>query len=199
MPHLPDQIIYSNEWGMEHLGPVGEKDKVSEDLNTNYIKVLKNNYTEIQTLDGNKQTRVQGSDHELCGLGLVEQENKEGPSEQIAKSIVCENGDLVLSAPNGNVKILAKNIYVETVGDGTDGSILIKSNDHITMKADEQLNLGGGKICMTASDSITINAKGYLRLLYSDIMQGSPLSGLLGGFLPGPVASFIADIAETCK
>jgi len=199
MPHLPEQIIYSNEWGMEHLGPVGEKDKVSEDLNTNYVKVLKNNYTEIQTLDGNKQTRVQGSDHEICGLGLVEQDNKEGPSEQIAKSIVCENGDLVLSAPNGNVKIIAKNLYVETIGDGNDGSILIKANDHITIKADDQLNLSGGKICMVSADSITLNSKGDLRLLCADIIQGSPLSGLLGTFLPGPVANLISDIAQTCK
>tara|TARA_S200002703_G_scaffold37244_1_gene32457 strand:+ start:103 stop:702 length:600 start_codon:yes stop_codon:yes gene_type:complete len=199
MARIPEHINYSNEWGTELLGPVGDKDKLSENLNTNYVKVLRNNYTEIQTLDGNKQTRVQGSDHELCGLGLVEQDNKEGSSEQIAKSIICENGDLILSAPNGNVKILAKNIYVETVGDGTDGSILMKSNDHITMKADEQLNLGGGKICMTSADCITINAKGYLRLLCADIIEGSPLSGPLSAFLPGPVADLISDIAETCK
>ena len=67
------------------------------------------------------------------------------------------------------------------------------------MRAEEQLNLAGGKVCVTAADSITLNAKGYLRLLYADVMQGSPLSGLLGAFLPGPVASLITDIAETCK
>ena len=106
---------------------------------------------------------------------------------------------MVLAAPDGNVKIIAKNIYVETIGSDSDGSILIKANDHITMRAEEQLNLAGGKVCVTAADSITLNAKGYLRLLYADVMQGSPLSGLLGAFLPGPVASLITDIAETCK
>jgi len=38
-----------------------------------------------------------------------------------------------------------------------------------------------------------------LRLLYADVIQGSPLSGILGTFIPGPVADLITDIAETCK
>jgi hypothetical protein len=50
-----------------------------------------------------------------------------------------------------------------------------------------------------AADSITLNAKGYLRLLYADIIQGSPLAGILGTFIPEPVAKLITDIAETCK
>lgn len=198
MPKVPDQTNYSNEWGTEIMGPIGEYDKLGEDLNTNYVKVLKNNYTEIQTLDGNKQTRVQGSDHEVCGLGIGAGRN-EAEKEAIAKSITCENGDLILNAKNGNVKIIARNIYIETVGADSDGSIIIKGNDHITIKADDQLNLGGGKVCVTAADSITLNAKGFLRLLYADIMQGNPLSGALSTFLPGPVSSLISDIAETCK
>ena len=199
MSKIPDQIIYRNEWGVLQLGPVGEKDKVGEDASTNLFNALKNGYTEIQTLTGNKEERVPGSSHEICGSGLNQDSSFIGPSENIAKSIVCKNGDLVLAAPDGNVKIIAKNIYVETIGSDSDGSILIKANDHITMRAEEQLNLAGGKVCVTSADSITLNAKGYLRLLYADVIQGSPLSGLLGSFLPGPVASLITDIAETCK
>ena len=78
-------------------------------------------------------------------------------------------------------------------------SILVKANDHITIAAGEQLGLAGGKICVTSADTITLNAKGFLRLLYADIQQGSPLSGALSAFLPGPVANLISDIAETCK
>ena len=198
MTKVPDQVSYSNEWGTEIMGPIGEYDKLSEDLNTNYVKVLKNNYTEIQTLDGGKQTRVQGSDHEICGLGLGAGRN-EAEKEAIAKSITCENGDLILNAKNGNLKIIAKNIYIETVGAESDGSIIIRSNDHISIAAGEQLGLAGGKVCVTAADSITLNAKGFLRLLYADIMQGSPLSGVLSAFTPGPVEQLISDIAETCK
>ena len=199
MSKIPDQIIYRNEWGVLQLGPVGEKDELGEDASTNLFNALKNGYSETQTLTGNKEERVPGSSHEICGSGLNQDSSFIGPSENIAKSIVCKNGDLVLAAPDGNVKIIAKNIYVETIGSDSDGSILIKANDHITMRAEEQLNLAGGKVCVTSADSITLNAKGYLRLLYADVIQGSPLSGLLGSFLPGPVASLITDIAETCK
>ena len=198
MTKVPDQVSYSNEWGTEIMGPIGEYDKLSEDLNTNYVKVLKNDYTEIQTLDGGKQTRVQGSDHEICGLGLGAGRD-DAEKEAIAKSITCENGDLILNAKNGNLKIIAKNIWIETVGAESDGSIIIRSNDHITIAAGDQLGLAGGKVCVTAADSITLNAKGFLRLLYADIQQGSPLSGALSAFMPGPVAQLISDIAETCK
>ena len=149
-------------------------------------------------LDGNKQTRVQGTDHEICGIGL-DAGRDDAEKEIITKSITCENGDLVLSAPSGRIRLLAENIDIECLGAGSDGSILMKANDHITIKADEQLNLSGGKVCVTSADTITLNAKGFLRLLYADIQQGNPLSGALSAFLPGPVAGLISDIAETCK
>jgi len=198
MAKVPDQKIFSNQWGAMFLGPIGEELKIGENTNNNCFICYKSGYTEIHTLDGNRQIRVVGRSDEIYGEQL-EDGRDESEKETIAKSITCENGDLVLEAPNGNIKILAKNIYVESVGSGSDGSILMKANDHITMKADEQLNLSGGKVCVTSSDSITLNAKGFLRLLYADIVQGSPLSGALSAFLPGPVASLISDIAETCK
>ena len=198
MAKVPDQKIFSNQWGAMFLGPIGEELKISENTNSCAFICYKSGYTEVHTLDGNRQIRVVGRSDEIYGEQL-EVGRDESEKETIAKSITCENGDLVLEAPNGNIKILAKNIYVESAGAGSDGSILMKANDHIIMKADEQLNLSGGKVCVTSSDSITLNAKGFLRLLYADIVQGSPLSGALSAFLPGPVASLISDIAETCK
>lgn len=198
MANIPEHIISDNEWGIIFLGPSGEKDKIGEDLNTNMVIALKGGHNQTYTLNGNKGEIVPGSSHEIVGINLSQGRN-EAESEIIAKSITAENGDIVLNAENGNIKLKAKNIYIETEGSDNDGSILIKANDHITIKADEQLNLAGGKVCITAADSITLNAKGYLRLLCADIIQGSPLSGLLGTFLPGPVANLISDIAQTCK
>ena len=197
-PIPPEQIITDNQYGLIFMGPSGEQDKVGESVDTNMIVDLKGGQHQTYTLGGNKAEIIPGCSHEICGTNLTKERN-EGENENIAKSITAEDGDIVLGAPNGNLKIIAKNIYIETVGSGSDGSVLIKANDHITMKADEQLNLAGGKVCVTAADSITLNAKGNLRLLYDEIMQGSPLSGLLGTLMPGPVASLITDIAETCK
>lgn len=198
MANIPEQIVTDSEWGIIFLGPSGEKEEIGEDLGTNMVIALKGGHNQSYTLTGNKGEIVPGSSHEIVGINIG-QGRIEGEKEAIAKSIVAENGDIVLTAENGNIKLKAKNIYIETEGDESDGSILIKANDHITMRADEQLNLAGGKVCVTAADSITLNAKGYLRLLCADIMQGSPLSGLLGTFLPGPIANLISDIAETCK
>ena len=197
-PIPPEQIITDNQYGLIFMGPSGEQDKVGESLDTGMIVDLKGGQHQTYTLGGNKAEIIPGNSHEICGTNLTKERN-EGEKENIAKSIVAENGDIVLDAQNGNLKIIAKNIYIETIGSGSDGSVLIKANDHITMRADEQLNLAGGKVCVTAADSITLNAKGNLRLLYDDIIQGSPLSGLLGTLMPGPVASLITDIVETCK
>lgn len=198
MSQIPEQQIFSNQWGSMFLGPLGEELEIGENTNNSAFICYKSGYTELHTLDGNRQVRVVGRSDEIYGEQL-ESGRDELEKESIAKSITCENGDLVLSAPNGNVKIFAKNIYVETVGAESDGSILMKANDHVTIKADEQLNLSGGKVCVTSADTITLNAKGFLRLLYADVMQGSPLSGALSVFMPGPVAQLISDIAETCK
>jgi len=197
-PVPPEQIITDNQYGLIFMGPSGEKDKVGESVDTNMVVSLKGGHNQTYTLAGNKGELVPGSSHEIVGINLSQGRN-ESESETIAKSIIAENGDIVLNAENGNIKLKAKNIYVETLGDKSDGSILIRANDHIIMRADEQLNLAGGKVCITSADSITLNSKGYLRMLCADIIQGSPLSGLLGTFLPGPVANLISDIAETCK
>lgn len=198
MANIPEQIVTDSEWGIIFLGPSGEKDEIGEDLNTNMVVALKGGHNQTYTLNGNKGEIVPGCSHEIVGINLS-QGRIESEKEIIAKSITAENGDIVINAENGNIKLKAKNIYVETLGDGSDGSILMKANDHITMRADEQLTLAGGKVCVTAADSITLNANGYLRLLCADIINGSPLSGLLGTFLPGPVANLISDIAESCK
>lgn len=197
-PSPPEQIISDNQYGLIFMGPSGEKDKVGESLDTNMVVSLKGGHNQTYTLGGNKGEIVPGASHEIVGISFPKERNSD-ERENVAKSITCENGDIVLNAENGNIKLRAKNIYIETLGDGSDGSIMIRANDHIIMRADDQLNLAGGKVCISSADSITLNANGYLRLLYDDVIQGSPLSGLLGAFMPGPVAKLITDIAETCK
>jgi hypothetical protein len=197
-PVPPEQIIADNQYGLIFMGPSGEPDKVGESLDTNMIVHLKGGQNQTYTLGGNKGEIVPGSSHEIVGTNLLK-DRKESERENIAKSITAENGDIVINAEDGNIKLKAKNIYIETLGSGSDGSILVRANDHIIMRADEQLNLAGGKVCVTSADSITLNAKGYLRFLCADIIQGNPLSSALETFMPGPVAKLITDIVETCK
>ena len=193
-----DYTHVNNPYAHIHFGPSGEPNKKGEDLNTCLTTLLRSGHACIFTNDGNKGEINPGSSHEICGTELDRGRN-DSEKEAIAKSITCENGDLVLTAPNGNVKILAQNFYVETMGADSDGSILMKANDHIILKADEQINIAGGKVCITSSDSITINAKGTLYTLYSDIEQGSPLNNITDIFKISSVTELIKSFANTCK
>tara|TARA_B100002019_G_C21063510_1_gene495310 strand:- start:16 stop:621 length:606 start_codon:yes stop_codon:yes gene_type:complete len=192
-----DYTLANNPYAHIHFGPSGEPSKKGEDLNTCMTTLLRSGHSCIFTNDGNKGEVNPGSSHEICGTELARGRN-DSEKEAIAKSIYCENGDLVLEAPNGNVKILAQNLYVETAGADSDGSILMKANDHIVLKADEQINIAGGKVCVTSSDSITINAKGTFYTLYSDIEQGSPLNSITEIFKISSVTEIIKLFANTC-
>jgi hypothetical protein len=195
----PEQIIADHpEYGTIFMGPSGEDDKIGEKLGTNLVLSLKGGHNQTYLLNGNKGEIIPGSSHEIVGINLSQGRN-DIESEIVAKSIVAETGDIVIIAEDGNIKLKANNIYIETEGSDNDGSILMKANDHITIKADEQLSFAGGKICMVSSDSITMNAKGLLHLLVSDINKGSPLGDISKLFLPGPVADLISSILETCK
>ena len=66
------------------------------------------------------------------------------------------------------------------------------------MVAGEQLALTGSKICMVSADDITLNAKGNINLLCSDIVKSGPLSGIIS-ILQGDLMSFIESVRQTCK
>ena len=198
MSKKPEQIITDNEFGTILMGPIGEEGRIGENIGTNMIMSLKAGHNQTYTMTGNKGEIVPGCSHEIVGTNL-KQDRNESEKENIAKSINAENGDIVLNAENGNIKLRAKNIYIESVGPDSDGSVLIRANDHIIIGANEQINLVGGKVCVTSSDSVTINATGFIRLLSKDIIQGSPFSALSSIFSGINVAALIESIANSCK
>jgi len=197
-PNPAEQIIADNKYGLIFMGPSGEVDELGESLDTNMVVSLKGGHNQTYTLGGNKGEIVPGQSHEIVGTQL-DNGRTESESEVIAKSIIAENGDIVINAEDGNIKLKAKNIYIEAQGEGSNGSILVKANDHIIVRAEEQINVAGGKVCISSADSITLNANGYLRTLYSDIIQGSPFNVNLQTFTLDSVASLIDSITSSCK
>ena len=119
-PTNPEVIVSDNPFGTIIMGPVGEQDKVGEDIDTNKIEMLKSGYCQIHSLNGSNTQIVPGCSHELWGTNLVQGRNDD-VKEYVAKSNVCENGDIVIAAAQGNIKQIAKTIYIETVGDKSDG------------------------------------------------------------------------------
>jgi uncharacterized protein (DUF2345 family) len=197
-PNPAEQIIADNKYGLIFMGPSGQIDELGESLDTNMVISLKGGQNQTYTLGGNKGEIVPGQSHEIVGTELDKGRN-DSESEAIAKSIIAENGDIVINAENGNIKLKAKNIYIEAQGEENNGSILVKANDHIIVRAEEQINIAGGKVCISSADSITLNANGYLRALYSDIIQGSPFNVNLKTFTINTALKLIDDIVNSCK
>ena len=195
MTFIPETIVTDNQHGVLCFGPIGPEDK---DDNSAMSLFLDGGYNQLCNKNGNASITVPGKSEELCGTQLTQGDQQEASEEAIAKIITARNGDICIIAENGNIKFKAKNIYAECIGDGNDGSFLLKANDHITMTAGEQITISGSKLCMLSSDAITLNAQGFLNLFYADVIQSSPLnvvSKLLTGDIIG---GFIDTVRKTC-
>ena len=195
MTFIPEHIVTDNPHGILSFGPIAPKEK---DDNTAMLLSLDGGHTILCNKNGNKAEINPGKSEEVCGINLVQGDQQEASKEAIAKIITAKNGDICIIAENGNIKFKAKNIYAECIGDGNDGSFLLKANDHITMTAGEQITISGSKLCMLSSDAITLNAQGFLNLFYADVIQSSPLnvvSKLLTGDIIG---GFIDTVRKTC-
>ena len=197
---LPEYTVTDNPYGRMTFGPLGPEDKADGAALT---VALKGGHYRHYNENGSQLERVPGSSHEVCGIIEPVSEKSEDEKEVVSKSITAENGDIVLNAEAGNIKLIARNIYIETAGSESDGSFMVKANDHITMVANEQLTLAAPKICLSASDSISLTAKGNLYIMTADIVQGSPLNAISALLNIGPASSilksFIDGVTQTCK
>ena len=197
---LPEYTVTDNPYGRMTFGPLGPEDKNDGSALT---VSLKGGHYRHYNENGSQLERVPGSSHEVCGIVDPVSEKSDDEKEVVSKSITAENGDIVLNAEAGNIKLIARNIYIETAGSESDGSFMVKANDHITMVANEQLTLAAPKICLSASDSISLTAKGNLYIMTADIVQGSPLNAISALLNIGPASSilksFIDGVTQTCK
>ena len=195
MTFIPETIVTDNPHGVLSFGPIAPEDK---DDNTAMLLSLDGGHTILCNKNGNKAEINPGKSEELCGTELVKGDQQEASEEAIAKIITAKNGDICIIAENGNIKFKAKNIYVECAGADNDGSFLLKANDHISMIAGEQMTMGGSKICMVSSDSITLNAQGLIHQICADVDKQSPVNAV-SKILKGDVlGSFIDTVRKTC-
>ena len=195
MTFIPETIVTDNPHGILSFGPIAPEDK---DDNTAMLLSLDGGHTILCNKNGNKAEINPGKSEELCGTQLVQGDQQEAPEGAIAKHIVARNGDICIIAENGNIKLKAKNIYAECAGADNDGSFLLKANDHISMIAGEQMTMGGSKICMVSSDSITLNAQGLIHQICADVDKQSPVNAV-SKILKGDVlGSFIDTVRKTC-
>jgi hypothetical protein len=192
MADHPEVLVSDNPHGIMFFGPGGTDDDggqltfgVSSGSMVHYNK------------NGSKAEVVRTSSHEHCGDDLVK--NRTTPEEEcIAKSIVAHNGDIVFHAQNGNIKLLAKNIWIETNGDGNNGVFYVNANGQIQISSSDQLVLSGSKVCMRGQAGIDLVTDHFINLL-GELSSGSPLSSLIGTFIPPQFADLLKGIQASCK
>jgi hypothetical protein len=192
----PEYIVTDNAYGTMFFGPGGPKEA---DDGTEFRFSVASNSTLKYTNDGGKTEHVQGRNVITCGHNLAQGRDK-AEEEDIAYGVYCENGDIVFSAPSGNVKILAKNIYLESRGPDTDnGAFLLKANGGITIDSGEQLTLSGTKVCVRGEAEVNIVTDHFINMVGEIIQGGSPFSPLLNSILPSVITDLLNGVSASCK
>ena len=192
MADNPEVLISDNPHGIMFFGPGGGDDDGSQ-----YTIATSSGSMVHYNKNGSKTELIRTKSHEICGDDLVK-DRKTLEKEVIAKSIVAKNGDIVFHAQNGNIKLLAKNIWIETNGDGNDGVFYVNANGQIQISSSDQLVLSGSKVCMRGQAGIDLVSDHFINVL-GELKSGSPLSSLIGTFVPPQFADLLKGIQASCK
>ena len=110
----------------------------------------------------------------------------EKPVDGVSAITYAENGDIILFAPRGRIRILARDIDLISTGNGADtGFVNIHSNSAIDMRTGEMKMNASDRIGLAAETKINFNTTGEVKVSAGDfkIVEApdvSPISGLLG-------------------
>jgi hypothetical protein len=192
MSDHPEVLISDNPHGIMFFGPGGRDDDGAQ-----YTMATSSGSMVHYNKNGSKAEIVRTSSYEICGDDFVK-DRKTLEKEAIAKAIIAENGDIVLNAQQGNIKLLAKNIWIEANGDGKNGVFYVNANGQIQISSSDQLVLSGSKVCIRGQAGIDLASDHFINVL-GELKSGSPLSSLIGTFLPPPFADLLKGIHASCK
>lgn len=110
----------------------------------------------------------------------------EKPVDGVSAITYAENGDIILYAPRGRIRIMARDIDLISEGNGTTtGFVNIHSNSSIDMRTGELKINANDRIGMAAETKININTGGEVKVSAGDFKvveapDVSPISSILG-------------------
>ena len=192
----PDHIVTENPHGAIVYGPITPED--GPDDGTRYLHTSTGGHITWANKNGNTTTITPGENAEICGRGLVEGKNTDATSEAVAKSITARQGDIVITAEQGNIKLKAKNIWIETSGSGSAGNFHVNSNGHINLNAGEKVTVSGTKLCMIGKENIALSSDGFINAISQEFNHSAPFSPLFGLFQNMSMQTFIALASSEC-
>ena len=129
----------------------------------------------------------------------------EKPVDGVSAITYAENGDIILFAPRGRIRIMARDIDLISEGNGTTtGFVNIHSNSSIDMRTGELKINANDRIGMAAETKINLNTGGEVKVSSGDfkIVEApdvSPISSILGSGANTPVqfAEGLAKLIES--
>ena len=191
----PDHILTDNPHGAIVYGPITPEDT---DDGTRYLQTSTGGHITWANKNGNTTTITPGQNSEICGRGLVQGKNTDATDESVAKAIIARKGDIVITAEQGNIKLKAKNIWIETSGEGSAGNFHVNSNGHVNLTAGEKVTIGGTKMCLIGKENIALSSDGFINAISEGFNHSAPFSPLFGIFQNMSMQTFIALASSEC-
>ena len=186
----PDYTVTNNPHCLIHCGPIGADDVDDQrDLTIN----TSTNCQVIYSKSGNKAEHVQGYCAETFGHDIDPDQD-----DAVAKATLAKNGDILLVAEAGSIRMKARNIYMETFdGDNGHGKIMGVANGLIQFTTGDEFRMAAGKACLVAKDKFVMNGN----ITHNgEANMGNPLgkSSIFKSIQAGNWASIIDAMVKSC-
>jgi len=191
----PDHTVTENPHGAIVYGPITPENK---DDGTRYLQTIEGGHGVWANKNGNITTITPGQNSEICGRGLVQGKNTDATSEAVAKAIVARQGDIVITAEQGNIKLKAKNIWIESSGSKSAGNFHVNANGHINLTAGEKVTIGGTKLCMIGKENISLSSDGFINAICEKFNEAPPFSGIFSLFSGMSMQTLITVASSEC-
>lgn len=187
----PDFTIANNPHAFVHCGPVGPEGL--DDGRDFTIMTSSNNHC-VWHSNGSKVEHIQKSYHEVSGHTL--DTSQKGV---VGRSVIAQNGDLVLNAERGTIHLKARNISIETTGEDKEGNFLVSSNGFIILSSTQEVRLSGSRLCLVGTAGINIVTSNFINL-YGKTEMKSPVSALstIKSIFDGNWTDLIKGLSKTC-
>ena len=117
----------------------------------------------------------------------------EKPVDGVSAITYAENGDIILFAPRGRIRIMARDIDLISTGNGADtGFVNIHSNSAIDMRTGEVKMNASDRIGMASETKINLNTTGEVKVSSGgfkvvEAPDVSPIASLLGSGSNTPI------------
>lgn len=192
MSQVPEYKIADNIFGTMFFGPIDDKNYstgLTVLVNSSEMGCRLSYYT-----DGSKREVIEKGSVEICGVGFDPKQK-----ENIAKSITADKGDIVLDASNGNIKLIAKNIYIESIGADNSGVFMVNANGAIRIHTGDAMTLSGDKgVCIRGTGGVNIVSDHFIKMV-GTIKEGSPFNPCNLTTLQGAIGELLNQIQNSCK